>query len=86
MTSFLYHVTVGSGYPLAEQLTRSGSWILDTEIEDGGVVEKIGSTGERKGICSISALYVGLPLFRRDFIKFRAKLNQVSKKEPHESE
>ena len=46
LTSFLYHVTVGRGDPLAEHLTRSGSRIFDTEIEDGGVVENIGSAKE----------------------------------------
>ena len=73
VTSFLYHVTVGRGDPLAEQLTRSDSRILDTEIEDGGVVEKTGSAGEGKAIGNISALYVSLPLIRRDFMKSCAK-------------
>ena len=43
VTSFLYHVTVGRGDPLAEQLTRSDSRILGTETEDDGVEEKTGS-------------------------------------------
>ena len=44
LTSFLYHVTVGRGVPLAEQLTRSASRILGTDTEDDGVDEKTGST------------------------------------------
>ena len=44
LTSFLYHVTVGRGDPLAEQLTRSASRILGTDREDDGVDEKKGST------------------------------------------
>ena len=44
LTSFLYHVTVGRGDPLAEQLTRSASRILGTETEDDSVEEKTGST------------------------------------------
>ena len=44
LTSFLYHVTVGRGDPLAEHLTRSGSLIRGTETEDDGVDEKTGST------------------------------------------
>ena len=43
VTSFLYHVTVGRGDPLAEQLTRSDSRILGTGTEDDGVEEKTGS-------------------------------------------
>ena len=48
LTSFLYHVTVGRGDPLAEQLTRSASRIRGTGTEDGGVDEKTGSTGKVK--------------------------------------
>ena len=46
LTSFLYHVTVGRGDPLAEQLTRSASRVLGTDTEDDGVDEKTGSTGK----------------------------------------
>ena len=44
LTSFLYHVTVGKGDPLAEHLTLSAPRILDTETEDDGADEKTGST------------------------------------------
>ena len=44
LTSFLYHVTVGRGDPLAEHVTRSHSPIRGTETEDDGVDEKTGST------------------------------------------
>ena len=53
LTLFLYHVTVGSGDPLAEHLTRSGSRILDTEIDDGGVVENTGSARESNNTTAI---------------------------------
>ena len=48
LTSFLYHVTVGRGDPLAEQLTRKASRILGTGTEDGDVDEKKGSTKKVK--------------------------------------
>ena len=48
LTSFLYHVTVGKGDPLAEQLTLSASRILGTRTEDDGVDEKTGSTKKVK--------------------------------------
>ena len=44
LVSFLYHVTVGRGDPLAEHLTRSDSRILGAETDDGGVKEKTGGT------------------------------------------
>ena len=44
LTSFLYHVTVGRGNPLAEQLTRSDSRILGTETEGDGLDKKTGRT------------------------------------------
>lgn len=34
---FLYHLILGTGEPLAEQLTRTDAPILDTLIEDEGV-------------------------------------------------
>ena len=48
LTSFLYHVTVGRGDPLAEQLTLSASRRLGTGTEDGGVDEKTGNTEKVK--------------------------------------
>ena len=56
LTSFLYHVTVGRGDPLAEHLTRSDSRILGTETEDDGVDENAGST-ERVKQLSILVYY-----------------------------
>ena len=41
---FLYHVTVGRGDPLAEQLTRIEALTLDTVIEAGGVEENTGGS------------------------------------------
>ena len=37
LTLFLYHLILGTGEPLAEQLTRTDAPILDTLIEDEGV-------------------------------------------------
>ena len=48
LTSFLYHVTVGRGDPLAEQLTLRASRILGTGTEDDGVDEKTGNTEKVK--------------------------------------
>ena len=53
LTSFLYHVTVGKGAPLAEQLTLSVSRTLGTGTEDGGVDEKTGSTKKVKQMFSL---------------------------------
>ena len=51
LTSFLYHVTVGRGDPLAEQLTSRVSRIPGTGMEADGVVENSGSTGNLKRKC-----------------------------------
>ena len=58
VTSFLYHVTVGNGDPLAEQLTRSDSRMPETETEEGGVVENIGSTRESQIFSNVSAMHI----------------------------
>ena len=50
-------MTVGKGEPLAEQLTRTGSRILDTEIEDGGVVENIGSSEAGKLVANVKTRF-----------------------------
>ena len=44
---FLYHVILGRGDPLAEQLTRIDSLILDTLTESGGVEVNTGGSGNR---------------------------------------
>ena len=44
LTFFLYHVTLGSGDPVAEQFTRIEALILDTVIETGGVEVKTGGS------------------------------------------
>ena len=44
LTLFLYHVTVGRGEPLEEQLTRTVAVTLDTVIEAGGVEVKTGDS------------------------------------------
>ena len=67
--SFLYHVTVGRGDPLAEQLTLRASRILGTGTEDDGVDEKTGNTEKVKQLFILalaSAIYIDLP--KRSFV------------------
>jgi len=45
LTLFLYHVILGKGDPMAEQLTLSGALILNTVIEAGGFEVKTGGSG-----------------------------------------
>jgi len=45
LTLFLYQVIVGSGDPVAEQLTRIEALILGTVIESRGVEWKTGDSG-----------------------------------------
>ena len=42
----MYHVTVGRGEPLAEQLIRRVSRIPGAEIEEEGVLENSGGTNK----------------------------------------
>ena len=44
LTLFLYHVILGKGDPVAEQLTRIVALILDTFTEAGGFEEKEGGS------------------------------------------
>ena len=44
LTLFLYHVILGRGEPVAEQLTRIVSSILDTSTEGGGFEENEGGS------------------------------------------
>lgn len=44
LTLLLYHVTVGRGKPLEEQLTRTVAVTLDTVIDAGGVEMKTGDS------------------------------------------
>ena len=44
LTLFLYHVTLGKGDPLTEQLTRIEAVMLDTVIKAGGFEEKTGGS------------------------------------------
>ena len=46
LKSFLYHVTVGRGEPLAEQLIRRVSRIPGAEIDEEGVLENSGGTSK----------------------------------------
>ena len=47
MTLSLYHVTLGRGDPLAEQLSRIVSPMFRTVIDVGGVEVKTGGSGKR---------------------------------------
>ena len=44
LTLFLYHIILGKGDPVAEQLTRIVALILDTFTEAGGFEEKEGGS------------------------------------------
>jgi len=62
LTLFLYHVTVGRGKPLEEQLTRTVAVTLDTVIDAGGVEVKTGDSRKDKTVVMPVAFVLDLAI------------------------